>query len=575
MNNQVSLTTPILVCSVPKAGTHLLRGILQQIVGHHLIRMPGRVMTETHILSEMPLKNKIYFCHLQHSEELSNYISKFPKILLVRDPRDYVVSQAHFFNVLKTEESTLEGRFRGLPSWNIKLSAAILGVEDGLSRLSSVAEMFVNHHIKWLNSPNSFLVRFEDIVGSPFVASYERVAKTIRLILEFIRFTADYDESFLDNIFMGSDPVKSSTFRSGKIGSWRQEFNADHVKQFKLVAPGLVSGLGYEKDENWDLGASTENISGSSNTKINDNEVPRIRKYNPQVLNSIASDNDLSSLTGRYHRLLSIISSSTFPEPIELLNSWAARIFIHNKGYYEALPLIDKLLSNKPDNPHWNYYKAFCLQCIGKDLQEAVKHYSIALENGFGEFWVRYNRGALFRNVGDIDKAYIDMHKALSINPTHQLARDLLEEIEDIRSHPKQNMNVLQEDLMKIRDLINREEYQKAGIQVEDLLMKLPDSGELNYYYAFCLHILGKDLNKALHHYTLGLQDGFDEYWVKYNRGSLLTQLGHLDDAMQDIKRALELKPNDVGATSVLERIEAQQIQSLSDVSNRGIIQGI
>ncbi|MGC1928409.1 MAG: sulfotransferase domain-containing protein [Candidatus Nitrosopolaris sp.] len=555
MDNQ-KLANPIFVCSVPKAGTHLLRGILEQIVGQDLIMRPGRVITETDILSELPFKNKIYFCHLQHSEELSNYISKFPKILLARDPRDYVVSQAHFFNVLKMDESSLERRFRELPNWTVKLSAAILGIEDGPSRLSSVAETFVNYYIKWLNLPNSFLVRFEDIVGSS-VENYERVAKSIRLIIEFIGFTVDYDEAFLDSVFMGSDPAKSQTFRSGKIGSWRQEFNADHVKQFKLVAPGLVSGLGYERDEAWDLSTSTDNLHiGTSNTtKISDSRVPSKRSYNSQVLNSIAFDNDLSSFTTRYHKLLDTISSSSSLQLTELLNSWACSNFVHRKGYHEALTVIDKLLSNKPHNPQWNYYKAFCMHALGREFQEALKHYSVALDNGYEEFWVRYNRGALFRNLGDIENAYTDLRRAVSLNPTHHFASDLLGEIEDIRLHPKQEMNAVQEDL--IRKLIDRGEYQKASLQVEGLLSSLPNSGELNYYYAFCLHLLGKDLNKALNHYTLALQNGFDEYWVRYNRGSLLTQLGDLDDATKDITRALELKPNDVGATSVLERIEA------------------
>jgi hypothetical protein len=220
----VSLKTPIFVCSVPNAGMDLFRGILQQIVGHDLTRRPGRVMSETDVLSDLPFKNKIYFCHLRHSDELSNYLSKFPKILLIRDPRDYAVSQAHFFNIYKTDKSSLERRFRDLPNWNAKLSAAILGIEDGFARLPSLVERFVDYHIKWLNSVNSFLVRYEDIVASP-VGNYERVAKTVRSILEFIGFTIDYDEAFLDDIVTGSDPARFRIFRAGNIGSWRHEFN--------------------------------------------------------------------------------------------------------------------------------------------------------------------------------------------------------------------------------------------------------------------------------------------------------------------------------------------------------------
>jgi tetratricopeptide (TPR) repeat protein len=93
---------------------------------------------------------------------------------------------------------------------------------------------------------------------------------------------------------------------------------------------------------------------------------------------------------------------------------------------------IDKLISNKPHDPQMNYYKTFCMQRLGKDLQDAVKHYSIALDNGAEEFWVRYNRGRLFRNMRDTEKAYTDLHRAVLLYPTHQSAHELLDKIVEI-----------------------------------------------------------------------------------------------------------------------------------------------
>ena len=229
------------------------------------------------------------------------------------------------------------------------------------------------------------------------------------------------------------------------------------------------------------------------------------------------------------------------------------------KEHQKALSILDKLLSYNPREPEWNYYKAFCLQHIGQDLNEAVEQYTKALENGYKEFWVRYNRGILYKSMGDLEKAQTDIQRAISIEPAHEGASKILLEIQEaeLKEHDKSIPIIFEEDISRVRDLVYKNEYQKAIQLLEDVLKKFPVHAESNYLYAFCLHIQKRNLTGALYHYNLALNNGFDEYWVKYNRGSLLAQLGDLDNAREDIKRALELKPNDVGASSVLERIEA------------------
>ena len=126
----LSLTTPVFVCTVPKSGTLLLGGILRQIFGKELIHKSEdkfgnrHITTEVDILSRHRLENKIYSGHIRYSEKIANLISKYPKVFLIRDPRDYVVSQAHFMDNFK-RVSTVERRYRALPSWKLKLSAVI------------------------------------------------------------------------------------------------------------------------------------------------------------------------------------------------------------------------------------------------------------------------------------------------------------------------------------------------------------------------------------------------------------------------------------------------------------------
>jgi tetratricopeptide (TPR) repeat protein len=422
------LTEPILVCSVPKCGTHLLRGILEQVLGRNLIARPGRILSETDIRSGMILENKVLFCHLQHSKELSDYISLIPKILLVRDPRDYVVSQAYFYDGLKKDESLLEKRFKELPDWNTKISAAILGMEEGEFRLASVAEAFINYYINWLDSDNYVAVRFEDIL-LPKSVEFKRKGNfrynigDIETILGFLDFPINSAEKLIDDIKAGSDPARSATFRSGKRGTWRVEFNEDHVEQLKLVAPGLVTELGYERDEKW-------NLKDSSDSNIC--RMAPLHKFQSKALDD---NNDVSSIIARYSKLTRIISCGSQSDLLVLLNSWAFRLLINAKAYREALKMTDALLRQDTDNAHWNYYQAFCLQQIGKDPRQAIKHYSIALDRGFSEFYIRYNRGSLLSRIGELEEANKDILIALELRPDHRGAKGVLERINAKRVH--------------------------------------------------------------------------------------------------------------------------------------------
>jgi FkbM family methyltransferase len=135
----------------------------------------------------------------------------------------------------------------------------------------------------------------------------------------------------------------------------------------------------------------------------------------------------------------------------------------------------------------------------------------------------------------------------------HTFARSILRKAAaEIKSIPP---NFPQE----VQDLIDGCKYEEAYEQIEQLLSSFPKDAKLNYYYAFCLHMMKVDPDKALRYYSIALENGFDEYWVKYNRGSLLEQRGEIEGAMNDIKRALELKPGDFGATTILSSIQSKK----------------
>lgn len=562
----VPLPCPVIVCTIPKSGTHLLKGLLTSIFGYQQVYPPSCANENDLLYNELKnipsgtLQKKIYIGHtwVWSSSAANRHIHRVPnkKIVLIRDPRDYVVSQAYFIESLKGRfkegwtpkwkdkmSFAIYTRFLQLPQLQDKISAAIFGLNEERfgGFLNPVNEIYGNG-IKWLKeSPNSFLVRFEDLISSQQVGGINKVISTVRSLLDFIGCPHVDHETLLDAIYKGSETSLSRTFRRGKAGEWRTEFNANHVKQFKLAAPDLPSILGYEKDESWDLHSRNHTESISSNAG-----------YVEKVLTSYS--NNASTLTKRYNELLTNTDSKVL---VGMIHAWFLRSLVFSGNYREALSLIDELLAIEPNNPAWNYYKAFCLDRVGEAYYTAVKYYDKAFRYGYEELLVRYNRGLLYKKLGNTKKASFDLQRALELDPKNDNTLNLLKEMEKIGGN---GLGIrIGDRVRKIRELIKTNELGIAASLIEEGLREFSSNAELNYLYAICLHRQKKQLDKALDYYTSALKHGFDEYWVKYNRASLQAHLGQFDAALIDIKRALELKPDDNSASMVLNMISAKR----------------
>jgi glycosyltransferase involved in cell wall biosynthesis len=258
------------------------------------------------------------------------------------------------------------------------------------------------------------------------------------------------------------------------------------------------------------------------------------------------------------------------------LNSWAIDYLEkHNNGQYkEELPrltifryrttlrwlvramqfelaaAVTKLLESQ--NPEllkladWNYHSACCLHSLGINLREALQRFDFALELGFDELDVRYRRAYLYRDLGNMEAARADLKRALELRPNDPATLRMLYRLP---------VKGIEEKITKIREMIDRSQYQGLAEQLSDLVTVLPKDPELNYLLAFCLHIQNKDLELAIKHYDLALQYGFDEFWVRYNRGSLYAHLGNTEQAKADLIRAAELKPEHQGPQQILQQL--------------------
>lgn len=113
----------------------------------------------------------------------------------------------------------------------------------------------------------------------------------------------------------------------------------------------------------------------------------------------------------------------------------------------------------------------------------------------------------------------------------------------------------LPKSIRELREMVNRKEYVSAALSLTDMLKKEPENGYMHYLLAFCLHNSKVDYYKALHHYNLAIELGFEKFWVLYGRGSLQYALQDYKAARQDLEMAISLNPNIVGPHLILGQL--------------------
>lgn len=105
------------------------------------------------------------------------------------------------------------------------------------------------------------------------------------------------------------------------------------------------------------------------------------------------------------------------------LNESLDKLF--NLSAKEAMPILDELVTSVTGDPRWEYLLAFSHHNEG-NLEKALELYTRSLENGWAEFWVKYNRGNVYLTLGRIPEALADLRRAVELDPSHEGARIFL-----------------------------------------------------------------------------------------------------------------------------------------------------
>lgn len=255
--------SPILFAnSFPKSGTHLLTQILNgfqkfsPIVDSGLPPIltfdgpTGKPRSLDVIIKELRrLKDgDIGYGHLHAHREVAVELTKtgMATYFIFRDPRDVVVSHVHYITEMYPEHAHHRYYTQELETFDERLKVSILGLPGTSKPFPDIGKRF-DPYLGWFGEKNVLTLRYEDFINTrdTFIENILDHAVLCGLSLEIEQKTA---VRILSSVI---DPKRSPTFRSGKIGKWRDAFSNEHIKLFKDVAGDLLLRLRYEKDFDW------------------------------------------------------------------------------------------------------------------------------------------------------------------------------------------------------------------------------------------------------------------------------------------------------------------------------------
>lgn len=239
----------IVYFTVPKGGSQLFKKVMSLITQKPMRRlMPLYESPWPDFLS--PLDPCIAYHHLEFGYDsiLEDEESSFLKVIMIRDPRDVIVSMAAWIQVMADTEAARQ--FVRLPLEEqiaLLISAPDLSM-NGRYPYVFDTKMILQCALKWMKNPSVLVCRFEDLVGTKGGGSRERQILALTTLSEHLHYDLSSVQiaEIADSLF--GDTI---TFRKGQIGSWREVFTPFHKELFKAKMGQELIDLGYEQDYAW------------------------------------------------------------------------------------------------------------------------------------------------------------------------------------------------------------------------------------------------------------------------------------------------------------------------------------
>ena len=240
---QRPLRQSLVLNSVPKCGSHLLRNIIRMFVPveqHYTTQFIQAQIIERHLAAFSDPRQLLSWGHLMFNDYAAVAVGRVRQVVLVRDPYDWVIARARFF--LSDEFGGFEILKEGTLSVDALLNMMIFGVHEKAVPLAST---FIYNAVAWLGT-GVHLVRYEELVAAVRDLDGEDADRFFGDL--FAACGIERPDNWRERVRIGSDRKQSGTARenlTGVLVEFPSELPEMQKKMVDMAAPGLRELLGY------------------------------------------------------------------------------------------------------------------------------------------------------------------------------------------------------------------------------------------------------------------------------------------------------------------------------------------
>jgi hypothetical protein len=261
----------VLVNSIHKSGTHLLTTLLHRLPGvvqsgrHYVLDDFKTTPRRPDVWGETPdvdwerlqtafarlNRGQFVTSHFQSDQRLTSILHEldYRVLLILRDPRDVVVSSAFYMSRL--QRHVMHSRYTvDFTSDPERIMATITGFEPNENGLGSISVgQRLDSYLGWLSDDRVLSCRFEDLIGPAGGGEASTQLALVGDVAKHLGYT--FSTERIEAIASSVWSERSPTFRKGAIGDWRNHFTPEHISAFKEIAGRQLITLGYERDLEW------------------------------------------------------------------------------------------------------------------------------------------------------------------------------------------------------------------------------------------------------------------------------------------------------------------------------------
>ncbi len=245
---------------MPKSGSHLINQVVQGLTNLGPFVNPGfppvnrnevnDKLPEAQVLANLKRMRPgdIGYGYLKAREPFISLLSQPGRatVFVYRDPRDMIISHVFYATQMHAGHGMHRYYNETLQTMEQRINAAIQGVEEPGSELSSILSKYEGY-LGWLEQPAVLCLRFEDLILDRKAALSSLLDYLVRRGFQ-PKLQREQEIAILEKAIA---PKKSGTFRKGQPGSWKEHFTPENVSFFKEQTGDLLLRMGYESSLDW------------------------------------------------------------------------------------------------------------------------------------------------------------------------------------------------------------------------------------------------------------------------------------------------------------------------------------